>query len=98
VLGDFGFGILSEFFGPIIAGYLSRFKLRVIFFASVFGVELVLFLGAVRVGGWQFAWQRMMDKAFTPLGILLPLGIGVLCVLLVVIQAPDMVGKPKGKK
>lgn len=91
-------GIFGGFFGPAIVQFLRRFRLRVIFVASALGMELFIFFAGVWTKGWELAWHRMIEMAITPLGILLPLGTGALCVVVMVICAPNLVGKKKNNE
>ena len=57
-----------------------------------------MFLVGVNRVGWQLAWQKMIEKALTPIGLLLPLGMGILCVIVLIVCAPGIIGKPKREK
>jgi hypothetical protein len=94
----FDWGLFGGFFGKDIVQFLRRYKLRLIFLMAVLGVELFLFFSMVRTKGWTFAWHRMIEMALTPVGIFVPLGIGALCVVGMVLCAPDLIGKPKDGK
>jgi hypothetical protein len=98
MLDWFGSGLFGGLFGPAIVQFLKRFKLSAIFIGASIGVQLIVFLVGVKIGGWRFAWHRTVETFFTPIGILVPLGIGALFALVMVICVPDLIGKSKDKK
>lgn len=91
----FEWGLVGGFFGKDAVNFLRRYRLRIIFIVSAIGTDLFLFSALAWDGGLKFAWGKFAEKAFTLIGILLPLGIGALCVLCVALCAPGLVGKSK---
>jgi hypothetical protein len=98
MLDWFGSGIFGGLFGPALVRLLRRYKLRSVFIAGALGSEVILFFTCVKMGGWHLAWERMIEMAFTPVGILFPLGMGALCVVGLVLCAPDLIGRLRTKK
>jgi dipeptide/tripeptide permease len=74
-------GMLGGLFGPAIAQWLSRFKYWVIFLFAMFGMHIGVFIAMLYSEGFQFAINSMLKNTFTPVGILVPMGIGLLAVL-----------------
>ena len=73
-------GIFGGLFGPAIAQWLSRFKYRVIFLVVTVSVHIGLFVALIYSEGLHFAVDAMLKNTLTPVGILVPMGIGLLAV------------------
>ncbi|GAB2895473.1 hypothetical protein GCM10027093_33750 [Paraburkholderia jirisanensis] len=84
---DIFHGILSGIFGPVIARLALKFKYRTIFAFVVIGLYLVAFANSVRLEGWRIACSVFMDKITTPVGVLVPPGIGLLVVACVFVAS-----------
>ena len=80
-------GILSGLFGPVIARLMSRFKYRVIFAVVLAGTYLLPFITVVRANGWSIGCKLFVQRVLTPVGVLVPLGIGLLVVACVFISS-----------
>ena len=76
----FGSGIFGGLFGPAIAQWMSRFKYWVVFLAAMTSTYIGLYVAGIYAKGLRFATQAMLENIFTPVGILVPIGIGLLAV------------------
>jgi hypothetical protein len=85
-------GIFGGIFAKPLAKLLRRFRLSIIFLAGCIGTHLGPFLADGWSHGWHPAAKRSIDMLMTPAGILVPLAIGALCVLLVLVCAPNHSG------
>lgn len=92
MIDDISRGILSGLFGLPIVKWACKYKYQTIFLASVIGTNIYLFVGVAETKGWKEAARIMIEGAITPLGIFLPIGIGliaVFCVFICAIGMPD---------
>lgn len=81
IIRGFLSGILGGIFGPLIAEWAARYKYRIIFlFGWIFSYIYILIEGIRRVGISE-AVRLFSERMFTPVGVLLPIGIGLLTVL-----------------
>ena len=75
-------GIIGGLFGQVITQWLSRFKYWVIFLTAMIGMHIGLFIAGAYARGIQFAIQATLKETLTPVGILLPMSVGVGAVFL----------------
>jgi hypothetical protein len=73
-------GIFGGLFGPAIAQWMGKFKYWVVFLVAMMSAHLGLFVAGVYARGLQFAIKVTLRDTFTPVGILVPMGIGLLAV------------------
>lgn len=82
-------GIFGGIFAKPLAKLLRRFRLWIIFLVGYIGAPLSLFLKDAWSNGWHPAAKRSIEIMATTAGIFAPLAIGALCVLLVLVCAPN---------
>lgn len=85
MLDGFWSGLLGGLFGPAIMPWLIRYKYRVIFLLVMVGVHISCFVVGVFSKGLHFAIQAVVDKTFSPVGILAPMAIALIAVFVVFI-------------
>lgn len=90
MMDDIGRGILSGLLALPLAQWARKFKYRTIFVVGWLGTNAYLFLGLARIRGYNEAAHLFIEKAFTPIGFLLPLGVGLLGVILVFVCSIGM--------
>jgi preprotein translocase subunit SecF len=78
-------GIFGGLFGRAIAQWMSRFKYWVIFSVAMVTVHVVAFIHDWLKVGIDLAIKRTIEFTFTPVGILAPMGIGLLAVFVAII-------------
>jgi hypothetical protein len=87
-----GSGLFGSFFAKPLSKWLRRFKLLALFLTSVVSFHLLAFLQDGWSNGWTTALQRSVKFIASPVGFLVPIGLGLGVVLIVAINAP---GKEK---
>jgi uncharacterized membrane protein YeaQ/YmgE (transglycosylase-associated protein family) len=95
MIDEIAYGILGGLFGSSIVKWLRRYKYRTIFFASVIGTNIYVFVEFAKLKGWREAARIMAEGATTYLGIFLPISVGLIAVFCVFICS---LGIPKKKK
>jgi LytS/YehU family sensor histidine kinase len=76
-------GMLGGLLGPALAKWLGRFRYWVIFFVAMIAAHVGLFVAGVYAKGFQAAIKITLRETFTPVGILVPMGIGFLVVAVI---------------
>ncbi len=74
-------GMFGGLFGPALATWLSRYRYWTIFVTATLGVHVSVFAIVGYKEGWSFAVQVLVEKTFTPAGILAPMAIGLVAVM-----------------
>ncbi|WP_321963857.1 hypothetical protein [Paraburkholderia sp. J7] len=75
-MGDFLGAMLIGLFGPTVAEYLSKYKYRYIFSGVVISFYVVVFISMSYKLGLRLACTTFVDRLWTPVGILVPVGLG----------------------
>lgn len=86
-------GIFGGLFGPALATWLSRYRYWAVFVTATLGVHVSVFAIVCYKAGWSFAVQVLLEKTFTPEGILVPMGIGLLVVMVAFVGTLNNPGK-----
>ncbi len=74
-------GIFGGLFGPALATWLSRFRYWTVFVTATLGVHISAFIVVAYKEGWNYAVKVLLEQTLTPVGILVPMGIGLLAVM-----------------
>lgn len=86
-------GMFGGLFGPALATWLSRYRYWAVFVTATLGVHVIAFAVGAYEKGVAFAIQVMLEKTFTPVGILVPMGIGLLVVMVAFVGTLNNPGK-----
>jgi dipeptide/tripeptide permease len=87
-------GIFGGMFGPAIAQWMSRFKYWVIFLVATMSTHIGVFVAVLYADGLTFAIDAMLKNTLTPVGILVPMGIGLLAVFVAFVGSLSAPKKP----
>ncbi|QRX81630.1 hypothetical protein [Glaciimonas sp. PAMC28666] len=88
------YGIFGGLFGPTVAQWLCRFKYWAIFLTAMVSTYIGLYIAGIYTKGLKFATQAMLENIFTPVGILAPMGIGLLAVFVAFVGSLNVIEKP----
>lgn len=73
-------GMFGGIFGPAIVNGIKKYRYWTIFIFTTLGVHALTFVQDILDFGIGEAWSRVVRLTFTPVGIFVPLIIGLLAV------------------
>lgn len=98
MVDGFWSGILGGLFGPVIAQWMAKLKYWVVFLVAMMATHIGLFIVGAYARGIHYAIKVTLEDAFTPVGILVPMGIGLLAVFVTFIGSLNTPKKPNEVK
>ncbi|MHA6848879.1 hypothetical protein [Ralstonia syzygii] len=74
-------GLIGGLLGPTMVRWLRRYRYWAIFLVAMLMAHVALFVAGAFEKGINSAIRSTIDNTFTPVGILVPAGIGALAVI-----------------